>query len=289
VLSADRQLPHLQSLHIGDVTMPVSSGHMRLRCATAPEGSLLVNCCTGLQSLDLQKLRYSAKLLAPLAGLSVLTALRLAVDNTVYYSPTVCCCWRCMGLGVACKLTGLRELVLRMPAGEAEGLVLQLTQLKQLTRLTYPRDTAAFDDRCSILSTRAGCSAKLSHIACTQFLSAASLLHNSVHTSSHFQAHHVLVGEESLGSRMSQLNSLSRFIPLHTLTLHPWQRSRQGVQAAIAEHLIGSRPSEGQIIPRAVSTAHNAELHKARYSIGCSKVIGRLITSIQNNPCILDV
>jgi hypothetical protein len=194
VLSADRQLPHLQSLHIGDVTMPVSSGHMRLRCATAPEGSLLVNCCTGLQSLDLQKLRYSAKLLAPLAGLSVLTALRLAVDNTVYYSPTVCCCWRCMGLGVACKLTGLRELVLRMPAGEAEGLVLQLTQLKQLTRLTYPRDTAAFDDRCSILSTRAGCSAKLSHIACTQFLSAASLLHNSVHTSSHFQAHHVLVG-----------------------------------------------------------------------------------------------
>jgi hypothetical protein len=115
---AGRQLPHLSCLDIGDV-------HHAQGLASAPEGSRLVSCCPGLQSLYMQGLLYSSQLLADLPKLSGLQQLTL---------------WPCNrsseGLEVVCQLTGLRELHVTDPT-TAEGLLLQLTQLKQLTRLHF--------------------------------------------------------------------------------------------------------------------------------------------------------
>lgn len=58
-------LPHLRSLTI-------SSTHHPDGPAVTPEGSHLVSCCPGLQSLDVQDLQYSAGLLGPLEGLGSL-------------------------------------------------------------------------------------------------------------------------------------------------------------------------------------------------------------------------
>jgi hypothetical protein len=72
---AGRQLPHLKSLVISYVKQSYFC------YAAPPDGSLLVSCCPGLQSLDMRGLQYSAELLAPLQGLSGLHTLSLAVDH----------------------------------------------------------------------------------------------------------------------------------------------------------------------------------------------------------------
>jgi hypothetical protein len=118
-----RQLPQLQYLKVGHIKQPGGSH------APAPEGSRLVSCCPGLQSLYMEDLQYSAERLAPLSGLSVLHTLRLATDD-----PTAA-----DGMETVCQLTGLRELHLHAPC-MVEGLPLQLTQLQQLTQLHYKGD-----------------------------------------------------------------------------------------------------------------------------------------------------
>jgi hypothetical protein len=117
-----RQLPQLTSVRIAYVTQLGSWDTP----APAPEGTRLVSCCPALQCLDMWQLQYIAERLTPLAGLSGLHTLRL--HSYI----------RKDGLEAVCQLTGLRELTLGAP-GTAEGLLLQLAQLKQLTRLDYVR------------------------------------------------------------------------------------------------------------------------------------------------------
>jgi hypothetical protein len=122
VFPAGRQLPHLQLLDISTVTEPSD------RLAAAPEGSRLVSCCPGLQSLDMKYLQYNAEVLSSLHRLSGLHTLRLASGCSLAST------WE--GLQSGGQLTGLRELCLFAP-GCAEGLWLQLPQLKQLTSLAF--------------------------------------------------------------------------------------------------------------------------------------------------------
>jgi hypothetical protein len=116
-----RQLPHLQTLVIQGVLEPADAA------AIAPEGSRLVSCCPGLQSLSLQGLQFTHVLLAPLTGLSSLQEL-----NLPHYWPRG---EKSEGLEVLTQLTGLRCLHLVDP--RLEGDLLQLAHLKQLTRLSY--------------------------------------------------------------------------------------------------------------------------------------------------------
>jgi hypothetical protein len=117
VLPAGRRLPHLRVLDVGYVTYPTGP-------ALAPEGSCLVSCCPGLQTLWMRELPYSAGLLAVLAKLSSLQELHLDPSG----GPSKC-------LGEVCQLTKLRQLYLWNYSGEA--LLAQLTQLRQLTKLEY--------------------------------------------------------------------------------------------------------------------------------------------------------
>ena len=116
---ADRRLPHLRVLDIGYVRHPSGA-------AAAREGSRLVSCCPGLQSLwipcSAQGLQYSSGLLAPLAGLSGLHELMLDPRGG-----------STEGLDEVCLLTQLKQLWLW--GHSEEGLLLQLTQLSQLTKL----------------------------------------------------------------------------------------------------------------------------------------------------------
>jgi hypothetical protein len=73
VFPTGRQLPRLMMLNISEVKHPSSD----YRNATAPEGSRLVSCCPGLQSLEMRRLQHSAEQLAPLKGLSRLRRLQL--------------------------------------------------------------------------------------------------------------------------------------------------------------------------------------------------------------------
>ena len=111
-------LPHLLVLHISDVQHP--SGF-----AAAPEGSRLVSCCPGLQSLHKERLLYNGGLLDPLSRLSGLH--KLAVRPTAEHLG-----WE--GLDVLYQLTTLRRLDI---AGcwKEDDVLLQLTQLKHLTCL----------------------------------------------------------------------------------------------------------------------------------------------------------
>jgi hypothetical protein len=121
IFPAGRQLPHLQSLNISSVRQPDGDQ------SAAPDGNRLVSCCLGLQDLEMRFLPCNAQQLAPLSGLSGLSALTLCLSEGPW-----------LGLATQCtgQLTGLRELAVRMPeAAEAEGLLLQLTQLQQLTVL----------------------------------------------------------------------------------------------------------------------------------------------------------
>jgi hypothetical protein len=85
----------------------------------------LVSCCPSLHYLDMRELRVSTELLAPLQGLSGLHVLHLSDSGNLGQD------WSAVR-----QLTGLRELYLTAPHS-AEGLLLQLTQLKKLTSLTF--------------------------------------------------------------------------------------------------------------------------------------------------------
>jgi hypothetical protein len=115
VFNSSRKLPHLRYLDVGDVSHPSDP-------ALAPEGSRLVSCCPGLQTLWMKDLQYSAGLLAPLAGLSGLHELNLDPWGGTTE-----------GLDEVCMLTQLKQLWLW--GHSEEGLLLQLTQLRQLTKL----------------------------------------------------------------------------------------------------------------------------------------------------------
>jgi hypothetical protein len=117
-----RQLPNLQLLNLKVVRQPSGA-------KPAPEGSSLVSCCPGLQALTTRLLQCSVELLAPLQELSGLRVLHVTCPDIAAQSI----------LQAVCQLTGLRELgVGGSRRLKAEGLLLQLTQLQQLTRLHIP-------------------------------------------------------------------------------------------------------------------------------------------------------
>ena len=135
VFPAGRQLPHLRSLNISPRPPPsncIIVGEPSYGPARSFDSSCLVSCCPGLQCLDMRWLRMSTELLAPLQGLSGLQELLWAADSEL--DPTAA-----EGLAALCQLTGIRALDVRMyvPKTAEERLLLQLTQLKQLTKLTY--------------------------------------------------------------------------------------------------------------------------------------------------------
>ena len=121
VFPAGKQVPHLKTL---DVSWPQQlDGNDEF----VPEGSRLVSCCPGLQALNIVGPCYTAELLAALTGLSGLHTLHLHLCGPAEE-----------GLQRVCQLEGLRELLVttndHFP--DNKGLLLQLTQLKQLTSLT---------------------------------------------------------------------------------------------------------------------------------------------------------
>jgi hypothetical protein len=121
VLPTGRQLPNLQSLSIRGAKQPGSYVDL------TPEGSRLVSCCPSLQSLQIGFLRCSAELLTPLQRLSGLQTLKCTCNHAT-----------AGGLQAVCQLTGLRELDVWSTAHiKEDGLLLQLTQLKQLTCLHH--------------------------------------------------------------------------------------------------------------------------------------------------------
>ena len=125
---AGRQLPQLQVLDIRVLTSVHS------RAFSAPEGSRLVSCCPGLQSLTMAGLQRSDELLAPLQGLSGLRELNLGAP--------ACCSDALEGVR---QLSRLRRLSMCDRSEEEEllqQLLQQLPQLKQLTYLQYNNTTA---------------------------------------------------------------------------------------------------------------------------------------------------
>jgi hypothetical protein len=125
VFPAGRQLPHLQSLRMTGARFPTGP-------AAAPEGTRLASCCPGLQSLNIEGLQYSKGLLGSLQGLSCLHVLHL--------KPVPGSSEEGWAQGMY-QLTALRDL--HVEEVEGEGLLLQLTQLRQLTCLDYSRRPAA--------------------------------------------------------------------------------------------------------------------------------------------------
>jgi hypothetical protein len=132
VFPADRQLPHLQTLAFAELKQQreVTSLYFLPEddAAPIPDGDRLVRCCPGLRSLQMPGLLYDAALLAPLTGLTGLEQLNLiaARDSTSD------------GREVVLQLTGLKWLYLSQDSA-GDGLLLQLTQLRQLSRLFYSR------------------------------------------------------------------------------------------------------------------------------------------------------
>jgi hypothetical protein len=119
VFPAGRQLPHLQELCVTYIGHPSGSP------AQFPEGSRLVSCCPGLQSIGYMKLQYSAGQLAALRGLTGLHTLVLReVEGSTGGE-----------VGEVGQLTGLRRLEL-CTKHTIEGS-LQLTKLQHLTSLDY--------------------------------------------------------------------------------------------------------------------------------------------------------
>jgi hypothetical protein len=120
--ASGRQLLHLRSLDISHVQ------HPGWTMAAAPEGSRLVSCCPGLQSINMEGLQYSDELLHSLQALSGLHTLHLGMFRH---------CEASMGIECVCQLTGLKMLRVVLPATAKESLLLQLTALKQLDTLIY--------------------------------------------------------------------------------------------------------------------------------------------------------
>ena len=127
MLRAGRQLQHITSLDISHVQQAPPDED-----APAPEGTVLVSCCPGLQELHMQGLQDSAQQLPALQGLSGLTKLAMNADESTAAD----------GL---CQLTGLKDLFV-WDCNIGQGLHMQLTGLKELTRLYY-RGLVTNDDR----------------------------------------------------------------------------------------------------------------------------------------------
>jgi hypothetical protein len=124
VFPAGRWLPHLRSLSIGVV-------HFAEDPPRNLDGACLVSCCPGLQSLCLGNVQpvHKGLLLGPLKELSWLQ--RLQLDDSE-------CTKKC--LEALSQLRGLQSLIAIIPSTlEKEGLMLQMTKLKQLTTLNQLR------------------------------------------------------------------------------------------------------------------------------------------------------
>jgi hypothetical protein len=148
---AGRQLEHLQELEISGVWLPTGD------FAAAPDGSRLVSCCPGLQSLCMQCLQSRAEQLAPLQDLSGLRSLSLT--TSAEQSNQV--------LWVAASLTGLRQLGLCVVGDFDQLALLQVTQLKHLTALS-------FDGHLSGALTRLELSSKVSLKPCMAHMTIVS-------------------------------------------------------------------------------------------------------------------
>ena len=119
---SSRLLPNLQAV---DITMTQCVWQQPDRFPPFTECSRLVSCCPGLQSLKTGPLASSAALLAPLRRLSELRVLHCGWDDGATEV-----------VQAVCQLTALRELGVRGKLSmEEEGWLLQLTQLRQLTKL----------------------------------------------------------------------------------------------------------------------------------------------------------
>ena len=93
--------------------------------AAAPEASRLISCCPGLQSLHMNSLR--------LADAQLLTGLLSLQDLSISSTDA-------SALAAVCQTTQLRQLSCWHEGEQdhfGDGLLLQLTQLRQLTRLRY--------------------------------------------------------------------------------------------------------------------------------------------------------
>jgi hypothetical protein len=129
-----RHLPNLQSLNISGVRR--SGKDAWEDYAPAPEGSRLVSCCPALQCLNMEHLCNPE--VAVVQGLSKLQNLRFTCGDS-----------QVEVLQAVCHLTGLRSLKFQASRGldagpdalgsslVAKGVLLQLTQLRQLTVLYW--------------------------------------------------------------------------------------------------------------------------------------------------------
>jgi hypothetical protein len=128
----DRPLPRLHYLGVACIQQP--GGDQLL---SPPTDSSLVSCCPSLQRLNLSFLQYSEYVLYKLHSLTELTGLTcLHMAHEKYTGE---------GLEVLAQLTGLQECKLLVPSSTQEDLLLQFTQLKQLTSLNY---TGQYDGAC---------------------------------------------------------------------------------------------------------------------------------------------
>jgi hypothetical protein len=116
VFPAGRQLPGLQKLDISYTSQ---------EAATPSVSTFLLSCCPGLQELHLDIETRGRETVASLRGLSRLHTLHL---NAAFQPGDV--------LREVCQLTGLQQLKMS-GFDENEGLLLKLTQLKQLTNLSF--------------------------------------------------------------------------------------------------------------------------------------------------------
>jgi hypothetical protein len=137
-----RQLLQVQWLDISWVTHTPDDSN-----SAAFEGNRVVSCCPNLKYLNILELQYGTEDLTPLQRLSRLQTLYI---GTVLGGNE--------GLEAVCQLTGLRELELK-GLDYGEGLMWQLTQLKQLTRLDFrvgewagtPTSTVGPHARCRLI------------------------------------------------------------------------------------------------------------------------------------------
>ena len=120
IFPAGRQLPHLKELDISYVQVPYGGP------ASAPDGTRLLKCCPGLQSLKMRDLHYTTENMAPLKQLSGLHTLAL-YSNRIYFLTAA--------LEVVGQMTRLQELALHAEDCRVERLLQQLTGLRQLTKL----------------------------------------------------------------------------------------------------------------------------------------------------------
>jgi hypothetical protein len=124
VFPAGERLPRMRNLYIWGLNNGVAGA------ATSPDTSSLVRCCHRLCTLAIDASQQTAGLLAPLTGLTRLHHLNVAAEQGSE------------GLVGLCQLKQLRGLDVWIMgpdwgAGEAERLLLQLTQLRQLTNLAF--------------------------------------------------------------------------------------------------------------------------------------------------------